>query len=151
MDPLTGLRTIIAGERAGRPGGGLSCTPPDPIDPEKDPFLEGHEDRTPPELFRAGGGAPDTPGWAVRVVPNLYPALIADPPEPPPEAYPDLFSASAAHGAHEVVVNAPQPLVSLSQVEPEQVAAAMDVWRARIRHHTEAGAAYVHVIGNERR
>jgi UDPglucose--hexose-1-phosphate uridylyltransferase len=151
VDPLTGLRTIVAGERAERPGGGLSCTPPDPIDPEKDPFLEGHEDRTPPELFRAGGGAPDRPGWTVRVVPNLYPALTADAPDPPPEAYPDLFSASAAQGAHEVVVNAPQPLVSLSQLEPAQVAAALDVWRARIRHHTEAGAAYVHVIVNERR
>ena len=58
VDPLTGLRTIIAGDRAGRPGGGLSCTPPDPIDPETDPFLEGHEDRTPRELFRAGGGDP---------------------------------------------------------------------------------------------
>jgi UDPglucose--hexose-1-phosphate uridylyltransferase len=151
VDPLTGLRTIIAGDRADRPGGGLSCTPPDPIDPEKDPFLEGHEDRTPPELFRAGGGAPDTPGWAVRVVPNLYPALTADAPEAPPEAYPNLFSASPGQGSHEVVVNAPQPVVSLSQVEPAQVAAAMDVWRARIRHHTDAGAPYVHVIVNERR
>jgi UDPglucose--hexose-1-phosphate uridylyltransferase len=151
VDPLTGLRTIVAGERAGRPGGGLSCTPPDPIDPEKDPFLEGHEDRTPPELFRAGGGAPDTPGWAVRVVPNLYPALTADAPDPPPEAYPNLFAAAPAKGSHEVVVNAPQPVVSLSQLEPAQVAAALDVWRARIRHHTEAGAAYVHVIVNERR
>src|SRR3954464_9590858 len=125
--------------------------PPDPIDPEKDPFLEGHEDRTPPELFRAGDGAPDTPGWSVRVVPNLYPALTPDAPEPAPEAYPDLFSAAPARGSHEVVVNAPQPVVSLSEVEAAQVATAMDVWRARIRHHTDAGAAYVHVIVNERR
>src|SRR4051794_29632280 len=125
--------------------------PPDPIDPEKDPFLEGHEGRTPPELFRAGDGAPDTPGWSVRVVPNLYPALTPDAPETAPEAYPDLFSAAPARGSHEVVVNAPQPVVSLSEVEAAQVATAMDVWRARIRHHTDAGAAYVHVIVNERR
>jgi UDPglucose--hexose-1-phosphate uridylyltransferase len=151
VDPLTGLRTIIAGDRAGRPGGGLSCTPPDPIDPEKDPFLEGHEDRTPPELFRAGGGEPDAPGWSVRVVPNLYPALTPDGAEPEPDAYPDLFSAAPARGGHEVVINAPQPLVSLSQLEPAQVATALEVWRARIRHHTETGAAYVHVIVNERR
>jgi UDPglucose--hexose-1-phosphate uridylyltransferase len=151
VDPLTGLRTIIAADRAGRPGGGLSCTPPDPIDPKTDPFLEGHEDRTPPELCRAGGGAPDTPGWTVRVVPNLYPALTPDAPDPAPDANPDLFSAAPARGGHEVVVNAPQPLVSLSQLEPAQVAAALEVWRARIRHHTEEGAAYVHVIVNERR
>ena len=151
VDPLTGRRTIVAGDRAGRPGGGLSCTPPDPIDPEHDPFLEGHEDRTPPELYRAGGGAPDTPGWTVRVVPNLYPALTPDAAALERDANPDLFSASAARGSHEVVINAPQPLVSLSQVGSPQVAAAVDVWRKRIRHHTAAGAAYVHVIVNERR
>jgi UDPglucose--hexose-1-phosphate uridylyltransferase len=45
--------------------------------PSSDPFAEGHEDRTPPELYavRPGGGPADSPGWTVRVVPNLYPAL----------------------------------------------------------------------------
>ena len=55
----------------------------EPIDVERDPFAEGHEDRTPPELYavRPGGGpVADSPGWTVRVVPNLYPALTpADP------------------------------------------------------------------------
>jgi UDPglucose--hexose-1-phosphate uridylyltransferase len=151
VDPLTGLRTIIAADRADRPGGGLSCAPADPIDAAKDPFLEGHEDRTPPELYRAGAGEPDTPGWTVRVVPNLYPALTPDAADPGPDAYPDLFTALPARGGHEVVINAPAPLVSLSQLEPAQVAAALDVWRARIRHHNDAGASYVHVIVNERR
>jgi UDPglucose--hexose-1-phosphate uridylyltransferase len=151
VDPLTGLRTIIAADRADRPGGGLSCAPAAPIDAAKDPFLEGHEDRTPPELYRAGAGEPDTPGWTVRVVPNLYPALTPGAADPGPDAYPDLFTALPARGGHEVVVNAPAPLVSLSQLEPAQVAAALDVWRARIRHHNDAGASYVHVIVNERR
>jgi UDPglucose--hexose-1-phosphate uridylyltransferase len=151
VDPLTGLRTIIAADRADRPGGGLSCAPADPIDAAKDPFLEGHEDRTPPELYRAGAGEPDTPGWTVRVVPNLYPALTPGAADPGPDAYPDLFTALPARGGHEVVINAPAPLVSLSQLEPAQVAAALDVWRARIRHHNDAGASYVHVIVNERR
>ena len=50
-----------------------------PKDGENCPFCEGHEDRTPPEVFalRPGGGAPDTGGWQTRVVPNLYPALGA--------------------------------------------------------------------------
>ncbi len=80
IDPLSGFRTIVASDRASRPGGGLSATPPDPIDTEKDPFLAGHEDQTPPETYalRANGAAPDTPGWRVRVVPNLYPALDPD-------------------------------------------------------------------------
>jgi UDPglucose--hexose-1-phosphate uridylyltransferase len=151
VDPLTGLRVIIAADRAGRPGGGLSCEPPDPIDAERDPFAEGHEDRTPPELHRAGGGEPDTPGWGVRVVPNLYPALTPDAAGPEPDASPDLFTAAAARGEHEVVINAPQPVVSLSQLDPAQVASALGVWRERIRHHVARGAAYVHVIVNERR
>src|SRR5580693_2875843 len=82
IDPLSGHRTIIAGERSKRPGGAPTCAPPEPIDAERDPFAEGHEDRTPPELYalRPGGGPPNSPGWTVRVVPNLYPALTpADP------------------------------------------------------------------------
>jgi UDPglucose--hexose-1-phosphate uridylyltransferase len=154
IDPLTGLRSIIAGDRATRPGGGLRVEPGPPIDPETDPFLEGHEDRTPPEVHavRPGGGAPDAPGWTVRVVPNLYPALTADAPDPPPpEAAPELFTAVAARGAHEVVVNAPQPVAHLAELEPVQVAAAMEVWRQRLRTHREARAACVHLIVNERR
>jgi UDPglucose--hexose-1-phosphate uridylyltransferase len=160
IDPLTGLRTIVAGERAVRPGGGLRAEPRPPLDPETDPFAEGHEDRTPPELFalRPGGGPPNSPGWLVRVVPNLYPAL-----SPPDGAVPsagadplaagrgepELFPSRPAEGAHEVIVNAPQPVTSLRELEPSQVETAMDVWRERIRTH--ADAAYVHVLVNEGR
>src|SRR3954471_11001343 len=153
VDPLTGLKSIVTPERATRPGGGLSAEPCPPIDPETDPFREGHEDRTPPEVYalRTNGSAPDTPGWSVRVVPNLYPALIPEAPEPESYARRDLFSARAASGAHEVVVNAPDAVVSLSELRPEQVADALEVWRARMRAHDEAGAAYVHVLVNERR
>jgi UDPglucose--hexose-1-phosphate uridylyltransferase len=151
IDPLTGLRAIVAGDRAQRPGGGLSAPPAPALDRETDPFAEGHEDLTPPEVYavRPNGGAPDTPGWSVRVVPNLYPALSVDSAQPEREANPDLFWAGPAHGAHEVIVNAPDPVMSLSDLEPEQVAGAMEVWRERMRHHREA--AYVHVIVNERR
>jgi UDPglucose--hexose-1-phosphate uridylyltransferase len=150
IDPLSGHRAIIAGDRAGRPGGGLTVTPPAPLDPETDPFAEGHEDRTPPEVYavRPDGGAPDTPGWQVRVVPNLYPALTMDSPAPQPDPEPDLFWAGPARGAHEVIVNAPDPVVSLSQLSADQVLVAMEAWRARMRAH--ARAAYVHVIVNER-
>ena len=154
VDPLTGLRTIIAADRATRPGGGPSVSPPDPIDLDADPFAEGHEDQTPPEVYaigRTNGGGPDTPGWAVRVVPNLYPALAPDAPDPEPFAQRDLFTVAPAHGRHEVVINAPNPVVSLGQLSPGQVDDAMGVWRDRIRHHIDAGAHYVHVIVNERR
>jgi UDPglucose--hexose-1-phosphate uridylyltransferase len=153
IDPLSGLRTIVAGERAGRPGGDLRAEARPPVDPEKDPFLEGHEDRTPPETYavRPGGGAPNTPGWLVRVVPNLYPALDPESAEPASFAKPELLHATAATGRHEVVVNAPIAVSSLADLEAAQVATAVDVWRERMRVHYAAGAAYVHVIVNERR
>jgi UDPglucose--hexose-1-phosphate uridylyltransferase len=153
VDPLTGLRAIVAGDRATRPGAGLRATPPDPVDPETDPFLAGHEDRTPPEVdaLRPDGSAPDTPGWRVRVVPNLYPALAPDAAPVERDARPDLFTAVPARGEHEVIVNAPQPVTSLADLELEQVRDAVAMWRRRMRHHAEAGAAHVHLIVNERR
>jgi UDPglucose--hexose-1-phosphate uridylyltransferase len=159
LDPLSGLRTIVAGERAGRPGGDLRAEPRPPIDPEKDPFLEGHEERTPPELFalRPGGGAENGPGWTVRVVPNLYPALApeadgaaaAADPLAAGRGEPDLFSTRPAAGDHEVIVNAPDPVSSLADLSAEQVEVAMDAWRMRMNAH--AGAACLHLIVNEGR
>jgi UDPglucose--hexose-1-phosphate uridylyltransferase len=188
VDPLTGYKTIVAGERSRRPGGELRCTPPDPIDVEQDPFAEGHEDRTPPELYavRPQGGSADSPGWTVRVVPNLFPALTPGVPQrdlpptsfptpppipthPPPggspaasdpaaasatqpgarDPRPDLFTAMPATGAHEVIVNAPQSVYSLAELSVEQMAAAVEVWRERMRAHAEC--ACVQLIVNERR
>jgi UDPglucose--hexose-1-phosphate uridylyltransferase len=151
VDPLTGLRSIIAAARADRPGGGFEIEPCPPIDRERDPFAPGHEDRTPPEVYaiRPNGGAPDTPGWTVRVVPNLYPALTGDAHEPPAEANPDLFTAQSASGQHEVIVNAPDVVNSLVELEPPQLEIAMEAWRERMRAH--AGSACRHVIVNERK
>jgi UDPglucose--hexose-1-phosphate uridylyltransferase len=135
----------------GRPGGGISVPSAPSLDPQSDPFAEGHEDRTPPELYavRPNGGAANTPGWTVRVVPNLYPALSPDSSGPERDANQDLFWAGPAHGAHEVIVNAPDPVLSLASLRPDQVAGAMEVWRERMRAHRDA--AYVHLIVNERR
>jgi UDPglucose--hexose-1-phosphate uridylyltransferase len=147
-DPVSGLKVIVAGERSDRPGAFLSAEEREPIDPERDPFLEGHEDRTPPEVYavRPDGGVENGPGWTVRVVPNLYPALGAGE-QPAPSGEQELFASRPATGAHEVIVNSPRPVHSLLELEPEEVAAAMEVWRERM--HTHGEAAYVHVIVNE--
>ncbi len=149
-DPLSGLKVIVAGERAERPGAFLPPAERPPIDVEADPFAPGHEDRTPPELDRDGDP------WTVRVVPNLFPALSPDAPDEGGEdplaagrGQPDLFATRPATGGHEVVVNAPESVWSLSEVEPEQVERAMAMWRRRMRAHPEA--SYVHVIVNEGR
>jgi UDPglucose--hexose-1-phosphate uridylyltransferase len=163
IDPLSGHRTIVAGERSRRPGGEpgrwLRERPPDPIDPGSDPFAEGNEDRTPPELeaLRPGGGPPDSPGWTVRVIPNLFPALTPadgasadaeEPQEPGREARTELLWAVPATGSHEVIVNGPQPVLSLADLPLAQVTAAVESWRARMRVH--AASACVQLIVNER-
>ena len=170
IDPLTGLRTIVAAERSTRPGGEMHVEPAPPLDPDTDPFLEGHEDRTPPELWalRPDGGGPDTPGWKVRAVPNLYPSLVprigegggSDPhPKIPPaggedplaggRGEPQLFSARPAHGAHEVIVNSPRAAGSLAELSPEELETAMGGWRERMR--ANGSAACLHLIVNEGR
>ena len=151
IDPLTGLRVIVAGERGSRPGAFLDVAPREPIDPEGDPFAAGHEDRTPPEVYtlRENGT------WRVRVVPNLYPALSSEDgagdagtdPLAGGRGEPDLFASRPARGALGGVVNAPDPVSSLAELDPEQVQTAMSVWRERMRAHEDA--AYVHVIVNE--
>jgi UDPglucose--hexose-1-phosphate uridylyltransferase len=154
IDPLSGLRVIVAGERGERPGAWREAPGRAPVDPEADPFREGHEDRTPPEVYavRPGGGAPDTPGWRVRVVPNKFPALepggeLVSDPLGRGRGEPDLFSASPATGAHEVVVNGPEPVSSLLDLGPDGLAEAMAAWQARMAAHGDA--AYVHLIVNE--
>ena len=119
--------------------------------------------------MRPGGGAPDSPGWTVRVVPNLYPALAPSEHSaagdrrargrapataraargPRGRRSRSCSRSLPATGAHEVIVNGPQPVLSLAELPVEQVAAAMDVWRERMRTHEQC--AYVQLIVNERR
>jgi UDPglucose--hexose-1-phosphate uridylyltransferase len=167
IDPLSGARTIVAGERSRRPGGMPGLNPAtaaaEAIDPARDPFAEGHEDQTPPELYalRPNGGPPNSGGWRIRVVSNLYPALGGD--GNPKDAQQvgasrhssssrepgELFECIPATGAHEVIINGPQPVLSLSDLPPEQVQLALGTWRERMRAHS--ASAYVQLIVNERR
>src|SRR5439155_9921656 len=115
---------------------------------------EGHEDQTPPEVYaiRPDGSSPDGPGWRVRVVPNLYPALagdVGDVPDPLTggRGEPELFASRPASGAHEVIVNSPRPVSSLLDLDSRELAEATAVWRSRMAAHAEA--AFVHLIVNE--
>jgi UDPglucose--hexose-1-phosphate uridylyltransferase len=178
LDQLTGLRTILSPGRADRPFdfGGVPTEPNDEAS-EKCPFCEGREDRTPPETWadRPDGGGPDTPGWRVRAVPNLYPALaqswddeaagapqggaetgegfsaVGDPLRAASRGRePDLFRASVATGFHEVVINSPEHHISLGRLDDAELAAAVSGWRERMRAYAER-AAYVQLIVNEGR
>lgn len=181
IDQLTGLRSVLAPGRAERPEAFLAERVSTLADASRCPFCEGHEDLTPPELYavRPRGGAPDSPGWTSRVVPNLYPVLSTggdgaasagsargDPDAPGAVSQdsgfasrgdplrgstragpPDQFAASPATGAHEVIVNAPDHVASLAELDAERFAGAVATWRERMRAHSDA--AYCHLIVNE--
>jgi UDPglucose--hexose-1-phosphate uridylyltransferase len=178
IDQLTGLRTILSPARADRPFdfGGIP-TESNEDAREKCPFCEGRANRTPPETWadRPGGGDADTPGWRVRVVPNLYPALAQSWDDPAGNAVeggaetgegfaavadplraasrgrePDLFRATVATGFHEVIINSPEHHTSLGQLSDEELGAAVAGWRERMRAQSER-AAYVQLILNEGR
>src|SRR6478736_3298673 len=89
-DALTDRLVIVAAERAARPETFRREREPLPATAPNCPFCPGNESETPPEVCREGDGAPDTPGWTLRVVPNKYP----------------IVGGSVA-GAHEVVVLCP--------------------------------------------
>ena len=163
VDQLNGLRTILAAARSDRPFD-FEVPAHEASSAENCPFCEGREDRTPPETWadRPGGGDPDTPGWRVRAVPNLYPALGGDgggpesaPDAPPADplraaargAQPDLFKASPADGVHEVIVHSPGHWTSMAQLSDEELAAAVEGWRARMQAHEEF--ACLQLIVNE--
>jgi UDPglucose--hexose-1-phosphate uridylyltransferase len=160
----------LAPGRADRPEG-FKTSASEPKGPDNCPFCEGREDRTPPEVYatRPAGGPADSPGWTTRVVPNLYPALGGKAAEAPSAATqgeagafasagdpllesrragePDLFASRAATGTHEVIVNAPEHITAMTELDGGQFAAAVATWRERMRAH--ADAAYVQLIVNE--
>jgi UDPglucose--hexose-1-phosphate uridylyltransferase len=140
VDPLSGLRAIVAPERAER------------FAQQGDPFAEGNESQTPPELYavRREPSAADTPGWQVRVFRNRYPALEGDRAVAVRDARGQIFTASPGSGAHEVIVNSSRAVESLSALSGEELALAMDVWRLRMREHSAAACLHLFVNEGER-
>jgi UDPglucose--hexose-1-phosphate uridylyltransferase len=129
-DPLTGVRVLVAPGRADRPDAFRSDAASRPRHDDDCPFCAGNEARTPPEVARTGPGAPDTPGWRVRVVPNLYPIR---------------------RGAHEVVVLSPAHDRTLGQLDASAAREALLVVRDRAAHHAAAGCAHVQAFVNQGR
>jgi UDPglucose--hexose-1-phosphate uridylyltransferase len=88
------------------------------------PFCPGHEAMTPPEVlsYRQNGGAPNTPGWEVRVVPNKFPALQVE--GTLDREGEGMFDRMNGIGAHEVIIETPdhdRGLAAMSEAEIERV------------------------------
>jgi UDPglucose--hexose-1-phosphate uridylyltransferase len=128
QDPTTRQWSILAPRRSERPHEPVVV--PRPSLPEHDPtcpFCPGNEEQTPPEIFRV----PDVSGWRVRVVPNMYGALVGE-----GEAHRSgspMFREMPGLGSHEVVIESPLHDARLDEMTQEDVAEIVDVWRTRYR------------------
>lgn len=123
-DPLSGRDVIVAAGRAARPTTFATDTD-ESASVGECPFCPGNEAKTPPEVARVGGGAPDGPGWQVRAFPNLYPIVEA----------------------HEVVVLAPDHR-SFAELDDTAATSVLRVLRGRVRTHLDAGHVYGVAIVN---
>jgi UDPglucose--hexose-1-phosphate uridylyltransferase len=122
-DAVTGRWVIISTDRRKRPSD-FRLERSSVIGAEYCPFCAGREEMTPREVlaFRQNGGAPNSPGWDLRVVPNKYPALQV-------EGNLDregegLFDRMNGIGAHEVVIETPdhrKVFAAMTEAEIERV------------------------------
>ena len=123
LDPVSGMRVVVAPGRAHRPGAFVKTEPRAVRQtPEQCPFCAGHEDQTPPEtlVLPAQGG-----GWGIRVVPNLFPALA------PPD------------GAQEVVIHSPAHVTAFVELSSGDVERVCEAWERRAAAHAAAGHRHV--------
>ncbi|MCK4385317.1 MAG: DUF4931 domain-containing protein [candidate division Zixibacteria bacterium] len=96
------------------------------------PFCEGNEKYTPQEIFaiRQKGSEKDKPGWQVRVVPNISPALRVELEiDRRAELMYDLMNSV---GAHEIIIETPQHTPNLADLEASQIQKVLWAYKQRI-------------------
>jgi len=123
-DPVLGRWVIIATERAKRPKD-FTHAPPVPPAERACPFCPGNEELTPPEISRRPGPL----GWAVRVVPNRFPAL--DSVGPATRQGSGIYDRVAGVGAHEVIIDSPAHDRQLADLSADELAGVVAAWRER--------------------
>jgi UDPglucose--hexose-1-phosphate uridylyltransferase len=129
-DPIVGRWVIVAKARAKRPhdfGADETLR-----QTRFCPFCAGAEEHTPGEIlaYREPGSEKDRPGWRVRVVPNKFPAL---------EVEGDLrkrgdgiYDMMRGVGAHEVIIESPDHLVTTADLSVERLVEVLSVYRDRL-------------------
>jgi len=147
-DPISGRWVIISVERGKRPTDFIS-----PYQRKRGgfcPFCPGNEYTTPEEImaFRPPGTNPNSSGWTLRVMPNKFPAL---------QIYGDLnkagvgiFDMMNGIGAHEVIVETPDHMLSLSTMTLKAVEDVLWAYYLRITDlRKDRRFKYVLIFKNE--
>ena len=130
-DPVSERWVIIATDRVRRPTDFVRETVPAKASGRFCPFCPGHESKTPPEVlaYRDGSHA-NQPGWTLRVVPNKFPVLeIEGELEREGEG---LFDRMKGIGAHEVVIEAPEHALSITELSERSIEQVFWAFRDRV-------------------
>lgn len=129
-DPVIGRWVIVAEERAKRPTD--LHVPAADLATGFCPFCPGNESKTPPEVFayRDPGRPRDGAGWHVRVVPNKFPVLRVEG-ALDKRAY-GMYDRMQGIGAHEVFIETPEHLRSLTPLPDRHVADVLTAYRERL-------------------
>jgi len=129
-DPIQKRWVIIASERGRRPDDFPRFE--EELPSGFCPFCEGNENKTPPEItaVRRNGGAPNHPGWEIRVVPNKFPALRI-------EGGLDRKGLGAYDrmngvGAHEVIIETPRHDLNMADAPVEHLERIIRMYRERL-------------------
>lgn len=131
-DPIIGRWVIISTERAVRPRDFVQDHQARQPSATLCPFCPGQEALTPREVlaYRPQGGAPNTPGWTVRVVPNKFPALQVEG-DMGREGI-GLYDRMNGIGAHEVIIETPDHKTPLADLSAKQIEDMLWAYRDRM-------------------
>lgn len=135
QDPLSLRWVIVGSDRAARPQefvertvrrSDVGC-----------PFCAGNEAQTPQavQLYPALNGRAKTVPWQIRVVPNKYPALTTDtsPGAPDSSQNGSLHRQRNGFGQHEVIIESPEHLTSLTELSPANQRLVWQAYQDRLR------------------
>jgi UDPglucose--hexose-1-phosphate uridylyltransferase len=131
LNPLNGRWVTVVAERSHRPSDFAPRSQQIEADPQRPcPFCPGNEESTPPALESYGRDG----RWAVRVVPNLYPAFVGDDTMAVRNLGP-VHVQAAASGIHEVIVLSPDHTTSWAGLDDRSAGLAMAALRDRFEGH----------------
>lgn len=97
------------------------------------PFCEGNEKVTPPEIFaiRKSKTKPDTPGWDVRVVPNIRAVFKIE--GDVGRRGQGMYDLMNNVGAHEIIIETPKHIKNIANLPSEQIQLALFTYQKRIK------------------
>lgn len=149
QDPLSRRWVIIGCDRAARPNEFVE----EPVRRQPIPcaFCAGNEEETPDAV--ATYTAPSKSDWLVRIVPNKYPAVTLDeslcPNCQPLGAKPPTAGIIPGFGRHEVIIESPRHVASLSELTDVEAELVFLAYRDRIAALKATGQyRYVQIFKN---